>query len=803
MTISTESTRVEFTGDGATLPFAVPFKFLDKTDLVVVLRTILTGVEAVQTIYTHYTVLGAGDANGTVTFVTAPPSTQRVVIYNDPPLTQLVDYLAGDTFPAETHETALDRLTIQQKRTREITTRAILLPDADTDGSGAYDAKSNRIKNLSPPTATTDAATKVYVDSTVSTTIGPIPTSDAYVTATGSITSRKLADRWAETFNVKDYGATGDGVTDDSAAVQAAVDAAIAAKGGDVYFPAGKYGFGSQVTVSSTTPVNLRGEGFGNTRVHTVTSRALAAPHIFPLVALSSASAGQRSLFKYISPDASIGGGGVITGLSFMDSSNLTGSPHKAIRNLEMDAALDLVDFSLSRVEGCYFTYINGSAIRVVQGIMSNFTNNWVRNCGRTGFPAFFADGLTDDQHILQSAVISDSKFEVCYDEPYIWVGGSGSTNKILAVGFESDSSTEATSGQTYVELNNSGNKTTIADCHFNRTEDYAVRLISCNQATVSNCIAGLSTGGSFVYVDTGCRDIVIDGGAVREGNPVRPVVHFASGSGYGTLTGTSFYYTGNIKAEGTHGKITGVYIRDSRAPGGVPAGSATIHATNTTSIVGCSVIQTSAAGSNVNGILLDGSATGSKVVGCTVISKAGVGTTDTATGIGVGVNGIIVSGNVVYPTFGTEIDISGRTLLSVGNNYSVGGSGGGSKVLMTTLPTSEGQADEVWNQGGTLRINAGNALVTFTASDATPSVATGAVFRTANAVGTTITAFDDGVIGQSITVIINDANTTVDFTGTTLKGNAGVDWSPASGDHMTCVFGGTNWYCDVSDNTA
>jgi hypothetical protein len=92
--------------------------------------------------------------------------------------------------------------------------------------------------------------------------------------------------------------------------------------------------------------------------------------------------------------------------------------------------------------------------------------------------------------------------------------------------------------------------------------------------------------------------------------------------------------------------------------------------------------------------------------------------------------------------------------------------------------------------------------LVTFTASDATPSVSTGAVFKTANAVGTTITTFDDGVAGQSITVIISDNNTTIDFTGTTLKGNGGVNWSPAWGDHMKCVFDGTNWYCDVSDNT-
>ncbi len=42
-------------------------------------------------------------------------------------------------------------------------------------------------------------------------------------------------------YNVRSYGATGDGTTDDTTAVQSAIDAAISAGGGVVYFPSGIY----------------------------------------------------------------------------------------------------------------------------------------------------------------------------------------------------------------------------------------------------------------------------------------------------------------------------------------------------------------------------------------------------------------------------------------------------------------------------------------------------------------------------------------------------------------------------------
>lgn len=91
------------------------------------------------------------------------------------------------------------------------------------------------------------------------------------------------------------------------------------------------------------------------------------------------------------------------------------------------------------------------------------------------------------------------------------------------------------------------------------------------------------------------------------------------------------------------------------------------------------------------------------------------------------------------------------------------------------------------------------------TLNDTTPSVAVGGKrtsFKTQSTSPTTITMFDDGVVGQEITVLFEDANTTIDFTGTNLKGNAGADFVGAVGDVMTCIFDGTNWFCQVHDNT-
>lgn len=89
-----------------------------------------------------------------------------------------------------------------------------------------------------------------------------------------------------------------------------------------------------------------------------------------------------------------------------------------------------------------------------------------------------------------------------------------------------------------------------------------------------------------------------------------------------------------------------------------------------------------------------------------------------------------------------------------------------------------------------------------FTVNSASPSVSAGNLFRTANTAPTTINDITAVRIGQKFIVLIQDAFTTIDFTGTPLKGNGGVDWSPSNGDWMECIFDGTNIYCSVHDTT-
>jgi hypothetical protein len=86
------------------------------------------------------------------------------------------------------------------------------------------------------------------------------------ITATGGTAARSLADRFADVVNAKDFGAVGDGVANDSPAIQAAVTFCSENKK-PLYVPNGTYRLATRVQLNDTAApyVNMMGAGTSET----------------------------------------------------------------------------------------------------------------------------------------------------------------------------------------------------------------------------------------------------------------------------------------------------------------------------------------------------------------------------------------------------------------------------------------------------------------------------------------------------------------------------------------------------------
>jgi hypothetical protein len=132
MTISSTTVKVSYSGNGSTTVFAYTFKILDDDEIQVIIRT-SDGTETIKTKTTHYTVSGVGSSGGgNITFLTAPTSLQTVVLKRNTTRTQETDYVANDPFPANSHEEALDRVTMITQEIQEELTRSIKLSKTNT-----------------------------------------------------------------------------------------------------------------------------------------------------------------------------------------------------------------------------------------------------------------------------------------------------------------------------------------------------------------------------------------------------------------------------------------------------------------------------------------------------------------------------------------------------------------------------------------------------------------------------------------------------------------------------------------------
>ncbi len=149
MTVSTSANRADYTGNGATTAFPVPFYFPDPTNLQVLSTVILTGVSTVLVLNSDYTVAGAGvSSGGTVTTAVAPASTVKLSILLNLAYVQNTHYVPNDPFPAASHEAALDYLTLLAKQTAEVASRSLQVPPGESGTTVVLPAVPLRANNL-------------------------------------------------------------------------------------------------------------------------------------------------------------------------------------------------------------------------------------------------------------------------------------------------------------------------------------------------------------------------------------------------------------------------------------------------------------------------------------------------------------------------------------------------------------------------------------------------------------------------------------------------------------------------------
>jgi len=147
MTVSTTTIKNSHSGNGTAHSFAYGFKIFADADLDVIVRS-STGTETVKTLNTDYIVTNAGsDSGGNVLFKfntgtssdahfsssdKRPQNGETVILRRGLDITQSTDYVANDPFPAESHENALDRLTLISQELQEELDRSIKLSRTNT-----------------------------------------------------------------------------------------------------------------------------------------------------------------------------------------------------------------------------------------------------------------------------------------------------------------------------------------------------------------------------------------------------------------------------------------------------------------------------------------------------------------------------------------------------------------------------------------------------------------------------------------------------------------------------------------------
>ena len=227
------TTSNTYTGNGSNRLFSITFPYLDTTDIDVYLNGTL------QTVTTQYTFANAT----TVEFVTAPSNGATVLLNRSTNDTTLAaTFFAGSSIRASDLNENFDQVLYLAQETNNNVANAVAgqIPDGTIT--------SNKIAN------------DTIVNADVNSAAGILASKLSFTQSGTGATARTVDSKLKDTVSVKDFGAVGDGVADDTAAIQAALNSATG-KGLTIYVPQGTYKITTSLTWPQSWPVRLIGDG--------------------------------------------------------------------------------------------------------------------------------------------------------------------------------------------------------------------------------------------------------------------------------------------------------------------------------------------------------------------------------------------------------------------------------------------------------------------------------------------------------------------------------------------------------------
>ncbi|MFQ5479790.1 MAG: right-handed parallel beta-helix repeat-containing protein [Thermodesulfobacteriota bacterium] len=524
------------------------------------------------------------------------------------------------------------------------------------------------------------------------------------------------AHKWFDVTH-PDFGAKGDGVTDDTSAIQAAFDA-IAAAGGirTVYFPSGTYLISAGININKNN-ITVRGEGESSViqvknNVGDLQFNGYGAMFLI-------ATGSSHIVIKDLLLDG--------------NSDNNTASTYSAIEGTNTDN-LSIRDMTIKN------TPFNAILLTATTLPHTNFkvTNNKLLNIGWQGIQVRYGDtGIVSGNNIFSSG------------------------NHGIVINFGSTAGTHSSS------------RVVVSDNIINRSVPPSTILTG---QVESGMMIMISEASSYIVVDSNvCYDNrnAANDGIATVGSPAPG----GAGPIYRSIviSNNSVSYAGGFGIDATsHCTVTGNVIMYPATDGIVLSGD--LGPMRKDVLISNNVIYNpnfsntpGTAGIALNSAVNNGATWKHiRITNNIVFDEAGQV-----------LHGVLVNATNMLVRY---IEISGNDLNIIGGLDSIHITNPGNVTNLRVRDNVEKNLFRIIANG-----------------DATPSVLGAEYLTTANTTATTITMFNDGYVGQRIFVRIGDNLTTIDFTGTNLKGNGGVNYAASIGSTMDCVFDGTQWGCTVN----